>query len=122
MRYQKRLSYACILTVCTNDIFYSVPTSVVSRSYKIADFKTLKIKHCACHTLPQVLVLHGLFPTAPDQIRMAVSVELLDFYSALFERSCDAVNAMAAALNTFYNRRGLFLVNSKVRVVANSYV
>ena len=53
---------------------------------------------------------------------MAVSVELLDFYSALFERSCDAVNAMAAALNTFYNRRGLFLVNSKVRVVANSYV
>lgn len=45
---------------------------------------------------------------------MAVSIELLDFYSALFERSCDAVNAMAAALNTFYNRRGFFLVNSNV--------
>ena len=50
---------------------------------------------------------------------MAVSIELLDFYSALFERSCDAVNAMAAALNTFYNRRGFFLVNSKVRVRVN---
>ena len=85
----------------------------------IADFKTLKIKYCACQTVPQVLVRNGLFPTAPDQIRMAVSIELLDFYSALFERSCDAVNAMAAALNTFYNRRGFFLVNSKVRVRVN---
>ena len=50
---------------------------------------------------------------------MAVSIELLDFYSALFERSCDAVNAMAAALNTFYNRRGFFLTNDKVCVGVN---
>ncbi|KJA14936.1 hypothetical protein HYPSUDRAFT_412056 [Hypholoma sublateritium FD-334 SS-4] len=76
-------------------------------------FKTLKIEHCACQNLAKTLVRNGLFPTAPDQIRMAISIELLDFYSALFERSCDAVNAMAAALNTFYNRRGLFLVNNK---------
>lgn len=53
---------------------------------------------------------------------MAVSIELLDFYSALFERSCDAVNAMAAALNTFYARRGFFLVNSQVSLGANSAV
>jgi hypothetical protein len=45
---------------------------------------------------------------------MAISIDLLDFYSALFERSCDAVNAMAAALNTFYIRRGFFLLNGKV--------
>lgn len=53
---------------------------------------------------------------------MAISIELLDFYSALFERSCDAVNAMAAALNTFYNRRGLFLINNKVSVRGEFFV
>ncbi|KAG9309036.1 hypothetical protein JVU11DRAFT_11032 [Chiua virens] len=37
---------------------------------------------------------------------MAVSVELLAFYRALFERSCDAVNAMAAALHSHYLYRG----------------
>ena len=45
---------------------------------------------------------------------MAVSVHLLDFYHALFERSCDAVNAMASVLNTFYMRRGFILLNKKV--------
>ncbi|KAF8907604.1 hypothetical protein CPB84DRAFT_1661173, partial [Gymnopilus junonius] len=64
--------------------------------------------------LSQVLVHSGLFPTAPDQICMAISIDLLDFYSALFEQSCDAVNVMANALNTFYNRRGYHLSNTKV--------
>lgn len=45
---------------------------------------------------------------------MAVSINLLDFYHALFERSCDAINAMATALNTFYGRRGFTLLNTKV--------
>ncbi|KIJ58223.1 hypothetical protein HYDPIDRAFT_72010, partial [Hydnomerulius pinastri MD-312] len=52
------------------------------------------------------LLHHGLFPTAPSQPRMAVSIELLAFYRALFERSCDAINALAAALNSHYTRRG----------------
>ncbi|KAF8178009.1 hypothetical protein BJ912DRAFT_856565, partial [Pholiota molesta] len=69
--------------------------------------------HCPCQPLTHILVRHGLFPTAPEQVRMAISIDFLDFYSALFERSCDAVNAMAAALNTFYIRRGFYLVNSK---------
>jgi len=46
---------------------------------------------------------------------MAISIDLLDFYSALFERSCDAVNAMAAALNTFYTKRGFYFLSDKVR-------
>ncbi|KIJ58397.1 hypothetical protein HYDPIDRAFT_34233 [Hydnomerulius pinastri MD-312] len=37
---------------------------------------------------------------------MAVAIELLAFYRALFERSCDAINALASALNSHYNRRG----------------
>ena len=45
---------------------------------------------------------------------MAVSIELLDFYRALFERSCDAITAIAAALHTFYTRRGYVLLTKKV--------
>ncbi|KAG1898086.1 uncharacterized protein F5891DRAFT_956107, partial [Suillus fuscotomentosus] len=54
--------------------------------------------------LPQVLVHHGLFLTAPSQPRMAVSVDLLAFYCALFECSCDAINALASALKSHYSR------------------
>ena len=53
---------------------------------------------------------------------MAVSVHFLDFYHALFERSCDAVNAMASALNTFYVRRGFILLNKKVCNSIKSWV
>jgi hypothetical protein len=69
---------------------------------------------CQCENVSQVLVRHGLFPTAPSQPRMAISTDLLDFFRALFERSCDAVNAMASALNTFYNRRGFRFLNKEV--------
>ncbi|KAF9522764.1 hypothetical protein CPB83DRAFT_742460, partial [Crepidotus variabilis] len=55
----------------------------------------------------------GLFPTSPSQARTAISIECLNFYSALFERSCDAVTAMAAAMNSFYSRRGFRMVNIK---------
>ena len=64
--------------------------------------------------LPQTLVLHGLFPTAPAQPWMAVSIELLAFYRALFKCLCDAVNVLAAALSAYYSRRGFRLTNHKV--------
>ncbi|KAH7916901.1 hypothetical protein BV22DRAFT_977143, partial [Leucogyrophana mollusca] len=64
--------------------------------------------------IPQVLVRNGSFPTAPLQPRIAVSVELLAFYRALFECSCDAINALAYALNTFYVRRGFRMTNNEV--------
>ena len=62
----------------------------------------------------KTLVLHGLFPTALAQPWMAVSIELLAFYCALFKQSCDAVNALAAALSAYYSRRGFHLMNRKV--------
>ena len=37
---------------------------------------------------------------------MAVSVKLLDFYRALFECSCNAINTLAATLSTYYMRQG----------------
>lgn len=69
-------------------------------------FASIPVWWCECITLPQLLLRNGLFPTAPSQPRMAVSVELLGFYRALFERSCDAINALASALHVQYTRRG----------------
>ena len=45
---------------------------------------------------------------------MAVSIDLLLFYRALFERSCDAINALASVLHTHYSRRGFRVVNKNV--------
>ncbi|KAG1903602.1 uncharacterized protein F5891DRAFT_914249, partial [Suillus fuscotomentosus] len=64
--------------------------------------------------LPQVLLHHGLFPTAPSQPRMAVSIKLLSFYRALFERSCDAINALASALKMHYCHRGFVMTDTRV--------
>lgn len=67
-------------------------------------FLYVNVLACNCSMLLQVLVHHGLFPTAPSQPRMAISVDLLAFYRALFEHSCDAIHALASALKTHYAR------------------
>ena len=76
---------------------------------------TVEFLTCNCISLPQVLVRNGLFPTAPLQPRIAVSIDLLDFYGALFDRSADAVTALASALKAMYSYRGFPILNSKVR-------
>ncbi|KAG2156682.1 uncharacterized protein EDB93DRAFT_1238950 [Suillus bovinus] len=68
-----------------------------------------------------ILVHHGLFPTAPSQPRMAVSTDLLAFYRALFERSCDAIHTLAAALKTHYARRGFQMTNTAGQVVQEPF-
>ncbi len=80
------------------------------------DFTSVTVTSCNCDSTSQILVRNGLFPTSPSQARFSVSIALLDFYAALFERSCDAVNALATALNHFYIRRGFFLVNKHASV------
>lgn len=109
----KNTAVLCLYFDCK--YHYSVSVNIYHSEVTITDFKTVNVEHCSCNHISSTLVRHGLFPTAPEQIRMAVSIDFLDFYGALFERSCDAVNAMAAALNTFYTRRGYFLMNTKVR-------
>ncbi|KAG6805799.1 hypothetical protein H0H92_013939 [Tricholoma furcatifolium] len=52
---------------------------------------------------------------------MAVFVHLLDFYQALFERTCDAVNALSHALNAYYQRRGFVLCNRKGQLIRDSF-
>lgn len=56
----------------------------------------------------------GFFPTAPLEPRVAVSVELLELYGKLFERSGDAITAFTAALKDFYMSRGFQLNNVDV--------
>ncbi|KIM62208.1 hypothetical protein SCLCIDRAFT_25141 [Scleroderma citrinum Foug A] len=84
-------------------------------------FASIDVHSCCCFTLPQTLVLHGLFPTTLAQPRMAISIELLSFYRALFERSCDAVNALAATLSTYYSRRGFRVTNHKGKTVRDPF-
>jgi hypothetical protein len=52
---------------------------------------------------------------------MAVSIDLLNFYHELFERSCDAINAMAAALHSFYKQRGFIMVNKQVCISTSAF-
>ena len=91
---------------------------VIADTFLSEDFDTFDAISCECQDLPETLVSYGLFPTSPSQPRMAVSILVLQLYSALFERSCDAINAFAQALNTFYGRRGFIHCNSKVRLLS----
>ncbi|KIO09804.1 hypothetical protein M404DRAFT_130054 [Pisolithus tinctorius Marx 270] len=68
-----------------------------------------------------LLLRSGLFPTAPSQPRIAISIELLGFYRALFERSCDSINALASALNTHYERRGFRLTTREGKIVQEPF-
>ncbi|KAG2336107.1 hypothetical protein BDR05DRAFT_978861 [Suillus weaverae] len=90
------------------------------------------ISACATLSCPQkrtsitclffdILLHHGLFPTAPSQPLMAVSIELLSFYRALFEWSCDAINALASALKTHYSRRGFVMTDTRGEIIQDPF-
>ncbi|KAJ7632871.1 hypothetical protein FB45DRAFT_746128, partial [Roridomyces roridus] len=51
------------------------------------------------------------FAFSPTRPSTAISIELLELYRALFERSCNAVTALASALHTLYYRRGFEIVS-----------
>ncbi|KAJ6585476.1 hypothetical protein B0H19DRAFT_1206873 [Mycena capillaripes] len=68
--------------------------------------QTPVVSKIQCLYISPLLVQNGVFPMSPSQPQTAVSIDLLDVYRALFERSCDAITALAAALQTIYGRRG----------------
>ncbi|KIM50929.1 hypothetical protein SCLCIDRAFT_144456, partial [Scleroderma citrinum Foug A] len=82
---------------------------------------SIDVLSCLCCTLPQTLVSHGLFPTAPTQPRMAVSVDLLSFFCTLFEHSCDMIHTLVSALGTYYTKRGFRMTDNKVSVILSLY-
>ncbi|TFK61371.1 hypothetical protein BDN72DRAFT_743548, partial [Pluteus cervinus] len=75
--------------------------------------RTLKV---LCLYLDPQLVQNGLFPSAPVAPKLSFSLELLEFYRAIFEQSCDAVASMASALYNFYYRRGFPILNNGSRM------
>ncbi|KAK1222720.1 hypothetical protein PQX77_014425 [Marasmius sp. AFHP31] len=74
--------------------------------------RSIPFSHCRCQTLPQVLVTRGYFPSSPSQPRMAISIELLEFYRILCQQSSDAVTALANGLTMLYRKRGFRLVGA----------
>ncbi|KAJ7871711.1 hypothetical protein B0H14DRAFT_2502920 [Mycena olivaceomarginata] len=68
-----------------------------------------------------LLVQNGVFPMSPNRPQTAVSVDLLDIYQALFERSCDAINALASALHTIYDRRGFHVLSSQGQLAKDPF-
>jgi hypothetical protein len=97
------------------DRAYSIISTIFFTNGSI-DHETVDIKSCSCHSLASILVEHGFFPTAPNQPRIAISIDFLELYHALFEHTGDAVTAMSAALSKFYLRRGYPVNNKKVRL------
>ncbi|KAJ7275583.1 hypothetical protein B0H12DRAFT_1228041 [Mycena haematopus] len=73
----------------------------------------VRVVTCECVPIGVLLVRHGIFPASPIRPRLGISFDILDLYRALFERSCDAITALAAALHTIYNRRGFTVVSER---------
>ncbi|KAJ6489999.1 hypothetical protein C8R45DRAFT_769079, partial [Mycena sanguinolenta] len=68
---------------------------------------------CLYISLAVLLVQHGVFPASPTRTRTGFSIDLLEIYRAFFERSCDAITAVGAALHTIYDRRGFKVLSSR---------
>ncbi|KAJ7872793.1 hypothetical protein B0H14DRAFT_3562123 [Mycena olivaceomarginata] len=79
----------------------------------ISHMEQVQVTTCKCQPVGVLLVQNGVFPTSPSKPRTGVSLDLLEIYRALFERSCDAITALAAALHTIYDRRGFRVLSSK---------
>jgi hypothetical protein len=82
-----------------------------------SDYEAIDVKSCSCRSLSSTLIDHGFFPTAPNQPRLAISIDFLELYHSLFEHTGDAVTAMSAALSKLYTRRGFPVNNKKVRSI-----
>jgi hypothetical protein len=77
------------------------------------------VSFCSCEGIVTVLLKNGLFPGAPSQPHVAISIAILDFHQALFERSCEAVNALVSALTSHYRRRGFPIRNANVSITCS---
>lgn len=71
--------------------------------------------HCDAHPVATGLIQYGLFPATPTRTETAFSIELLDLYKAMFNKSFNAMEAMAGSLDAHYRKRGFKLTNNEVR-------
>ncbi|KAJ6522075.1 hypothetical protein DFH09DRAFT_938576 [Mycena vulgaris] len=77
------------------------------------DPEQVQVATCSCVPVAVLLVRNGVFPTSPSQPRTGVSIDFLEIYRALFERSCDAITALAAALHTIYDQRRFRVISTR---------
>ncbi|KAG9311948.1 hypothetical protein JVU11DRAFT_7211 [Chiua virens] len=112
-------AYPRLLSVCHSNGCTPKMTRILSLFFD--HFASTDVLSCQCATLPQVLVHFSLFPTAPSQPRMAVSIDLLAFYHALFERSCNAVNVLSSALHNHYIHHGFRIVDDKCNPIQEPF-
>ncbi|KAJ7764550.1 hypothetical protein DFH07DRAFT_770409 [Mycena maculata] len=79
----------------------------------IPDIQHVTVSTCRCKPVPVLLVEHGVFPASPTKTRTGVAIDVLDLYRALFERSCNAITALAAVLHTIYECRGFKVLSGQ---------
>ncbi|KAJ7686757.1 hypothetical protein B0H14DRAFT_2421965 [Mycena olivaceomarginata] len=111
----QQASHGQRLSIIPASIHHECSGSCDTGSFTKATIQCLYISHmeqvqvttCKCQPVGVLLVRNGVFPTSPSKPRTGVSLDLLEIYRALFERSCDAITALAAALHTIYDRHGL---------------
>ncbi|KAJ7354694.1 hypothetical protein DFH08DRAFT_641620, partial [Mycena albidolilacea] len=60
-----------------------------------------------------LLLEHCVFPVSPTRTKTGIAIDVLDFYCALFERSCDAITVLAAALHTVYEWWGFKVLSDQ---------
>ncbi|KXN90747.1 hypothetical protein AN958_03669 [Leucoagaricus sp. SymC.cos] len=84
---------------------------------QLPDFCQYEVSSCRCQETTHVLLVNGLCPTTPSYLCITVSIHLLKFYHALFEKSCDVVNVIANTLSIFYTQQGFVLLDKKVSLI-----
>ncbi|KAK7005995.1 hypothetical protein R3P38DRAFT_2556384 [Favolaschia claudopus] len=111
----------CIPTEVVYDCTSSCDSPTVTKVKCLypTHIRYVTFRTCSCKSAAILLVEHGVFPATPSKTQTGVSFDLLDFYRALFERSCDAVTALAAALHTVYERRGFRVLSARVDNIHN---
>ncbi|KAI0059012.1 hypothetical protein BV25DRAFT_1809822 [Artomyces pyxidatus] len=97
-----------LLEYVNSSVGHPVPSKVQEWISSCQEGCSSRIHHITCLNWDSK---NGFFPTSPSDPGTAVSVPLLDFYFALFERSGDAVTAFSAALRSVYTKRGYPVVN-----------
>lgn len=50
------------------------------------DLQTINVTVCGCYAGAEALIAKGLFPASPAAPKLSVSIDLLEFYRALFEQ------------------------------------
>jgi hypothetical protein len=84
------------------------------------DLESVTVTTCKCQPVAILLVRNGVFPASPTKPQTGISIDLLEVYRALLERSCDAITALAAALHTIYDRREFKIYSTRVSTTMSS--